>query len=268
MIPFFYAMPILQLKQSSISFKSIRVENPFTEDFLVLFLHEALGSINQWKTFPELVCKKLNLNGFVYERQGHGDSSPLVNERKSDYLHEAAWIELPEIIDQILPQNKKVILVGHSDGGTIALLYAAKFPKRVFSCVTMAAHVINEPETIVGIEPAINAFKQGKLKGLEKYHGNKTEMLFYAWANTWRNPFFENWNICSDIKSINCPTLAFQGELDQYGTLKQLELIQSSIRENVQIRILSNCGHQPQFEQTSIVINEIAHWLKSIIKNS
>ena len=267
MIPFFYVMQILQLKQSFISFNSIRVENPYTEDLIVVFLHEALGSINQWKTFPELICKKLNLNGFVYERQGHGDSSPLLNERKSNYLHDAAWIELPDIIEQILPQNKKIILVGHSDGGTIALLYASKFPKRVFSCITLAAHVINEPETIAGIEPVLNAFEQGKLNGLEKYHGDKTKILFYAWANTWRSSSFQNWNICSDIKSISCPILSFQGELDNYGTPKQLELIHSSIGENVQTILLSACGHQPQFEQASIVINEIDSWMKLIIEN-
>lgn len=97
--------------------------------------------------------------------------------------------------------NNPLLIVGHSDGGTNALLYSSKYPKKIKGIVTMAAHYINEPETIAGIRPAIKAYKEGKLKGLEYYHGEKTERLFFAWCKTWLLPEFENWDISQDIKA-------------------------------------------------------------------
>lgn len=258
-------MPHLKIKHTEINYNSIRVEKPTTDNCVLIFLHEALGSIGQWKGFPDELCKVLLMDGIVYERQGHGSSSSLVLERTSDYLHDYALKEFPAILEEILPPNKKVILVGHSDGGTIALLYAAKYPKRVKAIITMAAHVINEPETIAGIQPAIDAYQAGKLDGLKKYHGTKTETLFYAWANTWKNPFFENWNICKDISSITVPVLAMQGENDQYGTINQLELIKENISSNVTTLLLNKCGHHPHLEQPKEVIQTIQSWMKTTI---
>jgi pimeloyl-ACP methyl ester carboxylesterase len=223
----------------------------------LVFLHEALGSHGQWKAFPELLCKKLQLDGFVYERQGHGNSSPFSSERTASYLHEYAWDELNELITTAFSSDKKIILIGHSDGGTIALLYAAKFPKNVLACITMAAHVINEPETIAGIQPAIDAYEAGKLDGLKKYHGDKTEALFYAWARTWKSNEFEQWNICKDIQSISCPVLALQGSTDQYGTEKQLDLIKQNVSGKVKTVMLPNCGHHPHLEVPEQVLSEI-----------
>lgn len=253
----FYCMNRIKLHNSEISFREIRPEGKIDDSLVLLFLHEALGSIGQWKAFPELLCKQLGLNGIIYERQGHGASSPFTSKRTKNYLHEYAWIELPELIDTLLPPEKKVLLVGHSDGGTIALLFAAKYPKKVHSIITMAAHVINEPETQKGISPAINAFVAGKLDGLRKYHGNKTEELFYAWANTWLDDDFFTWNICTDIQTIEAPLLAIQGENDQYGTLKQLNLIESSLKKPISKVVLPNCGHHPHLEQMSSVLDTI-----------
>lgn len=258
-------MPILKLQHIEINYNSIRVEKPLTDDCVLIFLHEALGSIGQWKGFPDELCKALLLDGIVYERQGHGSSSPFDQERTADYLHDYALMELPAILEEIIPPSKKVILVGHSDGGTIALLFAAKFPKRVKAIITMAAHVMNEPETIAGIQPAIDAFQAGKLEGLKKFHGNKTEALFYAWANTWKNPFFENWNICKDISSIAAPVFALQGENDQYGTIKQLELIKESISSNVTTLLLNQCSHHPHLEQPKEVILNIQDWMNTTV---
>lgn len=121
-------MPVLKIDQIEIHYESIRVKNP-VDDRIVIFLHEALGSISQWRNFPEECCEKLGLNGIVYERQGHGNSSPLNSIRTDRYLHDCALKELPSLIDTLIPPSCKVILIGHSDGGSIALIYSAHFPK-------------------------------------------------------------------------------------------------------------------------------------------
>jgi pimeloyl-ACP methyl ester carboxylesterase len=255
-------MQQIQLHNKSLAAQTIRVDQNRNETIILVFLHEALGSIGQWKAFPEQLCKKLQLDGFVYEREGHGLSSTFTKERTVNYLHDYAWNELNEIIETAFSRDKKIILIGHSDGGTIALLYAARFPKNIVACITMAAHVINEPETVAGIEPAINAFKSGKLVGLHKYHGAQTEALFYAWANTWKSAEFKEWNICADIEPIRCPVLAIQGINDQYGTEKQLELIKTNVSGKVKTVMLPTCGHHPHLEVPNLVLIEIQQFLE------
>ena len=220
----------IQLSNHTVAIEYIVPIGVKDENVLAIFLHEALGSINQWRNFPQLICDKLGINGFVYERQGHGNSSDFTSNRSANYLHESAYVELDELLKILIPQGKKVILIGHSDGASIALLYAAKFPKLVAGIVSMAAHVVNEPETIAGIIPAVEAFQAGKLSGLRKFHGDKTETLFYAWANSWLSESFRSWNIFSEIQGICCPVLAIQGKEDQYGTKLQLDLIQQAVQ--------------------------------------
>lgn len=263
MSPFFFeSMQQIQLHNKSLAAQTIRVDQNRNETIILVFLHEALGSIGQWKAFPEQLCKKLQLDGFVYEREGHGLSSTFTKERTVNYLHDYAWNELNELIETAFSRDKKIILIGHSDGGTIALLYAARFPKNIVACITMAAHVINEPETVAGIEPAINAFKSGKLVGLHKYHGAQTEALFYAWANTWKSAEFKEWNICADIEPIRCSVLAIQGINDQYGTEKQLELIKTNVSGKVKTVMLPTCGHHPHLEVPNLVLIEIQQFLE------
>lgn len=229
----------------------------------LLFIHEALGSIGQWKTFPEVLCEATGLKGIVYERQGHGGSSEFSGSRKVDYLHRYALEELPAFLDQVLKENERIILVGHSDGGTIALLYASQFPESVDAVITMAAHVINEPETIAGIDPAVKAYETGKLDGLRIYHGDKTEALFYAWADRWRSDSFRNWNICDEIISAIPNYLCIQGADDQYGTEAQLNLIKIALPQAETI-MLPGCGHHPHLEQIEKVCRLITDHLSNL----
>jgi len=227
---------------------------------LILFLHEALGSIPQWKNFPEELCKKLNLEGLVYERTGHGHSPRFKSSRTSSYLHEYALDELPEFLSELELKNRKLILVGHSDGGSIALLFAKQYFRNVLSVITMAAHVINEPETIEGVNKGVLAYKEGKLAGLKKYHFDKTEELFFAWADTWRSSEFKNWSIEKDISPLKMPSLILQGELDQYGTVEQINGIKKAAGQNCEIQLIPNCGHHPHLENKIEVINLISKW--------
>ncbi|GAB5418132.1 MAG: alpha/beta hydrolase [Crocinitomicaceae bacterium] len=229
---------------------------------VLLFLHEALGSISQWKSFPEQLCSQLKLPGIIYERQGHGLSAPLNQPRDEEYLHNYALKELPEFLD-VINEKRALWLIGHSDGGTIALLFASAFPNRVQGIVTMAAHVINEPETIEGIAPAIEAYQAGKLKGLQKYHGDKTEVLFFAWANIWRSQAFKDWDITTEISNCKKPALFIQGTDDQYGTEKQLQLITSNYTGESTALMLPNCGHHPHLEQTEMVMAAITDLISS-----
>lgn len=254
-------MKIVELTNKKLAVVPVFAENPKDDSCVLVFLHEALGSIGQWKAFPQQLCNSLQINGIVYEREGYGNSSELQETRGIDYLHKYAWEELPELIDVLFPPEKKIILVGHSDGGTIALLYAARYPNKVKAVISMAAHVIVEDVTLRGIAPAVQAYNEGKLKGLEKYHGDKTEKLFFAWANTWNLPEFFDWNICSDIEVVACPVLAIQGVNDQYGTEQQVDLIVSSIgKDKVQKAMLHKCGHHPHLEVSDEVIQLVTEW--------
>lgn len=226
------------------------------EHVVIVFLHEALGSIGQWKSFPKELCEQLGVNGVIYERQGHGNSSPFDKVRDAFYLHSYAFDELPRFLDTVIDKTQQLIFVGHSDGGTIALLYASKFPKNVLGIVTLAAHVINEPETIAGIQPTIDAFQSGKLNGLRKYHGTKTDALFYAWANIWRDERFREWNIVAEIGS-GMPGLFIQGIDDQFGTSKQLVKIGERF-ENGRTLLLEDCGHHPHLTNAFEVISLIS----------
>jgi pimeloyl-ACP methyl ester carboxylesterase len=231
---------------------------------VLVFLHEALGSVIQWKQFPSALCRAAELPGIVIERQGHGKSDPLTQPRTESYLHDYTC-ELHEVLSELLPLNTPVILVGHSDGGTIALLYAALFPKNVNAIVTMAAHVLVESETLAGIAPAVAAWQEGKLDGLKRIHGDKAETLFYAWADTWRADFFRSWNITGEIASISCPALVMQGTADQYGTEAQVTAIAEAV-PHAETVFIKDCGHHPHLEKPAEVLEAIETFLSAKLR--
>ena len=229
---------------------------------VLLFLHEAIGSIAQWKYFPEKVSNSLNLPALILEFPGYGFSFEYNNKRDDKYLHHFALEQLPAFLESI-NLNQDIIIIGHSDGGTNTLLYSSKYPEKVKGIVTMAAHVLNEQETKEGISPAIEAFESGKMKGLEMYHGTKTESLFYAWANTWLSDNFSNWDISEDIKKNDVPALIIQGENDQYGTNDQVYIICKQLKNAIPY-FIEDCGHAPHLEKPEQVIEKIKSWSTNI----
>jgi pimeloyl-ACP methyl ester carboxylesterase len=168
-------------------------------------------------------------------------------------LHEYALKELEEVISNLIP-GKRFFLVGHSDGGSIGLIYAAKRPPLLQGLISEAAHVFVEPKILQGIQPALDSWAQGKLDGLFKYHENKTEVIFKAWAETWQSDWFNSWNIEYLLPSIQCPVLVLQGIDDQYATTRQVDAIASQVGGLSQKAMIDNCAHTPHKEATDTVL--------------
>lgn len=218
----------------------------------LVFLHEGLGSCAMWKDFPARLCQVTGCRGLLYDRLGYGNSSPLRERRRIHYLHDYALRELPAVLHQLIGDQEH-FLVGHSDGGSIALIYAAQQPARLRGVVTEAAHVFVEAMTLDGIRAADAAFGAGKLRALGKYHGDKTATIFKAWSETWLSYGFQFWNIEYLLPSIECAALIVQGSEDQYGSAAQVDAIVAQALNAVPAMI-EQCGHAPHHEQPDALL--------------
>lgn len=230
---------------------------------LLVFLHEGLGSAAMWKGFPERLCAATGCAGLVYDRLGYGQSSAFAAARTIHYLHQYALFELPEVLRRLAP-GREHIVVGHSDGGSIALIYAAGRPEGLRAVVTAAAHVFVEDMTLAGIRTAVDAHGAGKLRGLARYHGAKAGQVFFAWADTWLAPPFRHWNIEYLLPAIACPLLAVQGRDDQYGSGAQLDAIGSGVPGARQL-VLPACGHSPHLEQPEATVHAMADFIAPLL---
>ena len=230
----------------------------------LVFLHEGLGSIAQWRDFPALLCRAAGLPGLVYERWGFAGSEPLVLPRPRDYLEREAERALPALLEACAIERP--ILVGHSDGGSIALLYAAAFPGRPVACITEAAHAFVEAVTLEGIRLAEATWRAGGLRErLARYHGDQAETLFRGWAETWLSDDFRNWNMVARLPAIACPLLAIQGADDEYGTAAQVEAIVAGTGGPAEALIVPDCGHSPHQQQQAAVLQAMARFLRGTV---
>jgi len=249
---------ILQLSQDKqICYEMIEGEGD--KPYLV-FLHEGLGCIKMWGAFPFLLCKETGCPGIIYDRLGYGQSSPLMIPWTIHYMHEYALIELPEVLAQLIP-HRDYFLIGHSDGGSIALIFAAGKPVCLRGVITEAAHVFVENETLNAVRSATKAFLTGKMDNLYKYHGLKTKIIFSAWSETWLSEWFKHWNIEYLLPSISCPVLVLQGAEDQYATSAQVESI-SSKTLNAQKEIIADCAHRPHQEEAQTILQLMKNYLE------
>lgn len=229
---------------------------------VLVFLHEGLGCTAMWKDFPRRLCAATGCAGVVYDRLGYGQSSPLSGPRSIHYLHEYALLELPQVLARVVA-GREYVLVGHSDGGTIALLHGAARPLALRGVITEAAHVFVEPVTLEGVRVARDAHGAGKMRGLHKYHGDKAETIFHAWSDTWLEPWFAHWNIEYTLPSIECPVLAMQGRDDQYGSVAQLDAIASRVVNGRKL-VVDDCSHSPHLEQIDAVIDYMAEFIQPL----
>ncbi|WP_246480536.1 alpha/beta fold hydrolase [Motiliproteus sediminis] len=220
---------------------------------VLLLLHEALGSFAQWKRFPEQLAEACGMSVLLYEREGHGGSDPLRLPRADDYLQYQGRVVLPRLIDALSPELglEQLVLVGHSDGGSIALVGAAEMRQRVVALITAAAHLFVEPETRAGIEAAVAVYADKLRAPLARYHGDKIDDLFRGWHQTWLRNSFQGLDLSPWLGRIQCPALVMQGRNDQYGSAAQVEQICAGI--NAGGRALArpcwvDAGHVPHLE--------------------
>ncbi|MDO4727606.1 MAG: alpha/beta hydrolase [Bacteroidota bacterium] len=235
-------------------------KNPMAQDTIIL-LHDALGSVQQWRVFPELLSIKTNCNVLVYDRLGHGKSSAIKEPRSLDYLE--CEVEILERI-MVYFSLQNVILYGHSDGGSIALLAGGKMGNLVKKIIVEAAHIFVEDITLGGIKTIQKWYQDTDFsEKLSKYHAEKTDMLFYNWIGIWQDANFRNWNIADMVQNISVPLLFIQGEQDQFGSLLQVEQTLQLIRGKAEKYILSDTFHFPFKEKTELVLEKVALFLKN-----
>ena len=222
---------------------------------LVVFLHEGLGSVAMWKDFPQQLCDAGDFRGLVFSRPGYGRSTPRDDGEiwDVDFMHRQAHEVLPSLFEA-LDVDESPWLFGHSDGGSISLLYAARFPQRVAGLVVLAPHIFVEDVTVAHIEESRQTYLTTDLPArLGRYH-DSADSAFWGWNRIWLHPPFRQWNIEAELDAIACPVLAVQGVDDEYGTLQQIHGIASRL-PGVQLLELPDCAHSPHKDQPQQVID-------------
>ncbi len=229
---------------------------------LLVFLHEGLGSVAMWKDFPQRLCAAVGCRGLVYSRPGYGRSTPREPDETwgPDFMHRQAFEVLPALLEA-LRIDEPVWLFGHSDGGSIALLYAARFPQRVAGAVVLAPHIMVEDLSVQSIAAARKTYLETDLRErLGAYHDDP-DSPFWGWNRIWLAPEFRNWSIEKEIESIVCPLLALQGARDEYGTMKQIQGIAQAVAQ-AELVELPDCGHSPQRDQPDLLIAAVTRFMQ------
>ncbi len=213
----------------------------------LVFLHEGLGSVTQWRDFPDAVAAGTGCGALVYNRRGHGTSDPLEGPRAADFMHDEATGDLPAVLHAL--GVTRPILVGHSDGASIALIYAGSRLGPLEALVLEAPHVFVEDLSVESIARMKTIYDGTDLPTrLARHHGANTERMFRGWNDVWLSPAFRDWNIEPYLSRIDCPVFVLQGEDDEYGTVAQVEAIARQTRD-CQTLVLADCGHAPHLDQ-------------------
>lgn len=227
----------------------------------LVFLHEGLGSVAKWRDFPASLARMTHCNAVVYSRHGYGRSEPLMGPRTVEYMHDEALTVLPELLDRL--QVLQPVLVGHSDGGSIALIHAGSGVRPVRAVIALAPHVLVEEISVRSIAAAREAFETTDLpRRLGRYHDDVAS-AFWGWNRIWLDPAFRDWNIESWLAGITCPVLAIQGEDDEHGTMDQVLRIARQVRD-VDVLMLADCRHSPHRDQPEALMRAITRFIERI----
>ncbi len=239
----------LQWRERAVRIEVVRIAPERVGAPLIVFLHEGLGSVAMWKDFPQRLCEAGGFRGLVFSRPGYGRSTPRDGDEKweLDFMHRQAQEVLPRLL-RALGINEPIWLFGHSDGGSIALLFAAHSPEQVAGLVVAAPHILVEDKTVQAIEQARAAYETTDLpQRLGRYH-DSADSAFLGWSRIWLHQSFRHWNIEAELTGIDCPVLAMQGVDDEYGTLQQIRGIKRRLPQT-ELLELADCGHSPHRDQ-------------------
>ncbi len=230
----------------------------------LVFLHEGLGSLGHWRDFPAQLAQRTGCGALIYSRFGYGGSDPVSLPRPLHYMHDEALV-LSELLESSGVADH--VLVGHSDGASIALIHAAHtLHPGLLGVITEAAHVFCEAKTVAAIERARVDFVTGGLRtALVRHHGANTDVAFFGWCNAWLDPGFREWDIRDELPSICVPILALQGADDAYGTELQLDAIHQRAGAGADVRILPECGHAPHRDQRQLAIDAMTVFIDSAV---
>jgi pimeloyl-ACP methyl ester carboxylesterase len=237
---------------------------------LLVFLHEGLGSVSMWRDFPTQLCERLGARGLVYSRPGYGRSTPRSQDERwgVDFMHRQAHEVLPALL-QALNVQEPIWLVGHSDGGSIALLYAARHGSAangqsqapeappLAGAIVLAPHILVEEVSVRSIEQARQAYLHTDLRQRLARHHDDPDSAFWGWNDIWLSPAFRSWSIEADLHRIKVPVLAVQGVDDEYGTLEQIRGIARRVPQT-ELLELPACGHSPHRDQPQALMEAVA----------
>jgi pimeloyl-ACP methyl ester carboxylesterase len=228
----------------------------------LVFLHEGLGSAGLWRDFPDKIAARLGARALIYSRFGYGQSDGLLAKRTPRFMHVEALRVLPMLLDQL--GIDAPLLVGHSDGASIAIIHAAASERPVLGLVLMAPHVFVEPVCVESIARIRETYASSDLKSrLAKYHAHVDD-AFLGWADVWLEPEFQAWSIEGLVSNVEAPMLLIQGVDDEYGTLEQLDRIEARAEAPTSRLVLERCGHSPQRDQEAAVADAIVGFARDL----
>jgi pimeloyl-ACP methyl ester carboxylesterase len=232
----------------------------------LVLLHEGLGCLALWRDFPPKLAERSGYGVLAWSRPGYGNSDPVPLPRPLSYMHDEALHVLPQVLDQA--EVRKAILIGHSDGASIAAIYAGgRQDLRVRGLVLMAPHFFVEDVTLDSIAAAKIAYECGDLRArLARYHGANVDVAFRGWNDAWLDPRFREWRIDEYLAHIRVPVLIIEGLEDEYGTLEQVRLAQREAHCPVEVMVLERCGHSPHVDQPDATLDGIAAFVRQVLE--
>jgi pimeloyl-ACP methyl ester carboxylesterase len=230
----------------------------------IVMLHEGLGSVALWKHFPQKLVARTGCRVLAYSRYGHGSSHKLMEKRPVKFMHHEGEVVLPQLLDKL--GISRPILLGHSDGGSISLIFAGKYPDRPRALILEAPHVFVEDLSVASITQAKVNYQTTDLPHKLRRHHSHPDATFWGWNDIWLDPEFRSWNIEEYLPAIHCPILCIQGEDDEYGTIAQLKAIQARV-PGTEILMLPNCKHSPHRDQPEATLDKMGEFVVTIAED-
>ncbi len=258
------------MKSGFITAGGLRLETrwvglPPEEAPTLVFLHEGLGSVSLWRDFPDRLAAETGCGALVYSRAGYGRSDPAPLPRPVRFMHDEA-----EVLAEVLAQRKvrESILVGHSDGASIALIYAGSRPApRLKGLILEAPHVFTESHGLASIAKIAEVYRTSDLRErLSRHHGANVDVAFRGWNDVWLHPDFRAWNIEEYLPAVKIPILILQGEDDEYGTWRQVEAVERQAGGPVEAVALADCGHSPHREQPERTLQAMTGFVERLVR--